>query len=68
MKVFEVEDGMKVEPNCAHIIPPNRDMSILHGELHLMELVAPRGLRLPIDSFFRSLAQDRGEHTICIRL
>ncbi|MFC1716919.1 chemotaxis protein CheB [Candidatus Poribacteria bacterium] len=68
MKVSEVKDGMKVEPNCAYIIPPNRDMSILHGELHLMELVAPRGLRLPIDSFFRSLAQDRGEQGICIVL
>jgi two-component system CheB/CheR fusion protein len=68
MKVFEVEDGMKVEPNCAYIIPPNRDMSILHGEIHLMELVARRGLRLPIDSFFRSLAQDRAEQAICIVL
>ena len=68
MNVFEVKDGMKVEPNCAYIIPPNRDMSVLHGVLHLMELVAPRGLRLPIDSFFRSLAQDRREQAICIVL
>ncbi len=27
MRVFEVEDGMKVEPNTAYIIPPNRDMA-----------------------------------------
>ncbi len=68
MKVFQVEDGMTVEPNCAYIIPPNRDLAILHGALHLIEPSAPRGLRLPIDFFFRSLAQDQGEHAICIVL
>lgn len=68
MKVFEVKDGMEIQPNCAYIIPPNRDMAILHNKLHLMEPVAPRGLRLPIDSFFRSLAQDRGHQAICVIL
>ena len=32
------------------------------------EPTAPRGLRLPIDFFFRSFAQDRGERAICIVL
>jgi two-component system CheB/CheR fusion protein len=27
MQVFEVADGMAVRPNCAYIIPPNRDMA-----------------------------------------
>ncbi|MBI4763972.1 MAG: PAS domain-containing protein [Deltaproteobacteria bacterium] len=68
MPVFKVEDGMKVEPNCAYIIPPNRDMAFLDGKLHLLEPGAPRGLRLPIDFFFRSLAQDQHERAICIVL
>ena len=68
MEVFEVEDGIEIQPNCIYIIPPNRDMAVLHGKLHLMEPVAPRGLRLPIDSFFRSLAQDRGHQAICVIL
>ena len=68
MQVFEVEDGMMVQPNCAYIIPPNRDMAFLNGALHLFELSGPRGLRLPIDFFFRSLAQDQGERAICIVL
>ena len=59
MQVFEVEDGMKVLPNCAYIIPPNRDMAFINGTLQLMEPAAPRGQRLPIDFFFRSLAQDQ---------
>ena len=68
MRVFEVEDGMTVEPNCAYIIPPNRDMAFLDGTLQLLEPSAPRGLRLPIDFFFRSLAQDQHERAIGIVL
>jgi two-component system CheB/CheR fusion protein len=43
----------------AYGIPPDKDMSILHGLLHLLAPTAPRGLRLPIDFFLRSLAADR---------
>ncbi|MDP1572575.1 MAG: chemotaxis protein CheB [Vicinamibacterales bacterium] len=68
MTVFEVEDGMRVQPHCAYIIPPNRDMAVMNGVLHLLEPSAPRGLRLPIDFFFRSLAQDRHERAICVVL
>jgi two-component system CheB/CheR fusion protein len=68
MKVYEVEDGMRVKPNCAYIIPPNRDMAFLNGALQLLEPVAPRGQRLPIDFFFRSLAQDQRDRAICIVL
>ncbi len=68
MKVYEVEDGMEVAPNCAYIIPPNRDMAFLNGTLQLLEPTAPRGLRLPIDFFFRSLAHDQHERAICIVL
>ena len=68
MEVQEVEDGMVVKPNCAYIIPPNRDMALLGGALHLMEPAAPRGQRLPVDFFFRSLAQDQRERAICIVL
>ena len=68
MQVFEVEDGMAVKPNCAYIIPPNRDMAFLGGALQLLEPVSPRGQRLPIDFFFRSLAQDQHERAIGIVL
>lgn len=68
MQVFEVKDGMEVQPNCAYIIPPNRDMAFLNGTLQLLEQSTSRGLRLPIDFFFRSLAQDQHERAICIVL
>jgi two-component system CheB/CheR fusion protein len=68
MQVFEVEDGMKVRPNCVYIIPPNVDMAFLSGVLHLLVPAAPRGQRLPIDFFFRSLAHDQHECAIGIVL
>ncbi|MHB8708052.1 MAG: chemotaxis protein CheB [Desulfuromonadales bacterium] len=68
MEVFQVRDRMKVKPDCVYVIPPNKDMSILHGVLHLFAPSAPRGLRLPIDFFLRSLAEDRQELSIGVIL
>lgn len=68
MKVMEVADGMEVHINCVYIIPPNRDMAFLNGTLQLLEPVAPRGHRLPVDFLFRSLAQDQHERAIGIVL
>jgi PAS domain S-box-containing protein len=68
MPVFEVEDGMKVQINCVYIIPPNCDMALLNGTLQLLEPAAPRYQRLPIDFFFRSLAQDQHERAIGVVL
>ena len=68
MQVFEVADGTQVRRNCAYIIPPNRDMAFLNGALHLLEPAFPRGQRMPIDFFFRSLAQDQRERAICVVL
>ncbi len=68
MPVVEVEDGMAVEADRVHVIPPNKDLSLLHGRLHLLEPFAPRGLRLPIDFFFRSLAEERQERAVGVIL
>lgn len=68
MSVSQVKDRTRVCPDCVYVIPPNKDMSILRGTLHLFEPTAPRGLRLPIDYFLRSLALDRQEHSIGVIL
>jgi two-component system CheB/CheR fusion protein len=68
MQVFQVVDGMVVQPNCAYVIPPNHDMAFINGTLQLLTPSAPRGQRLPIDFFFASLAQDQGERAIGIVL
>ncbi len=68
MKVHQASDRLKVLPNCVYVIPPNKSMSLLNGSLHLFEPVESRGLRLPIDIFFRSLAADLEEMSIGIVL
>lgn len=68
MQVFEVSDGLEIQPNCVYIIPPNCDMALLKGRLQLSEPAAPRGQRLPIDFFFSSLARELHERAICIVL
>ncbi len=68
MKVVQVKDGTVVQPACVYVIPPNKEMSILHGVLHLLDRVAQQGLRLPIDYFFRSLADDQLDRSIGVIL
>ena len=68
MPVTQAKNRMKVKPDCVYVIPPNWDLSILHDSLYLLEPVAARGLRLPIDSFFRALADDRRENAACVVL
>lgn len=66
MPVRQVEDGVTVEPNRIYVIPPNTDLSISKGRLHLSEPSEARGHRLPIDSFFQSLASDVGDKSIAV--
>jgi two-component system CheB/CheR fusion protein len=68
MQVSQALDQQRVEQNHVYIIPPDRDMAILNGELLLSHPVAARGQRLPIDGFFRSLADDQAERSIGIIL
>jgi two-component system CheB/CheR fusion protein len=68
MPVQQITDRQRVQPNQVYVIPPNRELSILHGVLHLLEPDAPRGRRLPIDFFLRALAADRQERAIGVIL
>lgn len=68
MNVFEASDRMPVRPNSVYVIPPNKNMSIFKGTLHLFEIVKKDGFSLPIDFFFRSLAEERQEKSIGIVL
>jgi two-component system CheB/CheR fusion protein len=68
MPVYEVKDGMVVQPDCIYVIPPNHDMVLEYGTLQLLKPAEPRGHRLPIDLFFRSLAQSKQEMAIGIVL
>lgn len=68
MPVIEAEDQIMLKPNHVYVIPPNRDMSIFQGALYLNVPEAPRGQRMPIDFFLRSLAEEQGENSIGVIL
>jgi two-component system CheB/CheR fusion protein len=68
MIISEVVDHTEVQPNHIYVIPPNKDMAIFNGVLHLMDPTQARGFRKPIDYFFRSLAEDQMEKAIGIVL
>jgi two-component system, chemotaxis family, CheB/CheR fusion protein len=68
MPVVEAQDQMAVVRNRVHVIPPNRDMAISHGMLRLSVPTEPRGQRMPIDAFLRSLAEDQGEDAVGVVL
>jgi two-component system CheB/CheR fusion protein len=68
MPVFEVVNGMTIEINCVYVIPPRMDMAMVNGCLRLSEPCEAPLHRLPIDFFFRSLAQSQRERAIGIVL
>jgi len=68
MAIHRVEDGMSVEPNAVYLIPPRKEMIISDGRLLLTDKDPNQALTLPIDHFFRSLAQDVGRDAIAIVL
>jgi chemotaxis methyl-accepting protein methylase len=68
MEVLLAGDRMRVKPNSVYVIPPNKDLSILHGVLHLVKPALPRGQRFPIDYFFRALAEDQQDRSVGVIL
>lgn len=56
MAVLQIVDGMEIKPNTIYIIPPASDVSLKNDLLILSSQPLPRTLRLPIDSFFKTLA------------
>jgi two-component system CheB/CheR fusion protein len=68
MPVREVTASLRVEPNVVYVIAPNTELTVTGGRLHLAEPAQPRGLRLPIDVLFSSIARDQGERAIGVVL
>lgn len=66
MPVVQVEDGMEVKPNRVYVIQPGKNMRISEGRLLLS--AQGKDLNLPIDMFFRSLAEEAGPRAIAIIL
>ncbi len=61
-----ISDGMIPRPNTIHVAPPGKNVAMIEGAMQLMEVPEHRGAALPIDYFFRSMAEDQHDNAICI--
>ncbi|MFZ1105197.1 MAG: chemotaxis protein CheB, partial [Hyphomicrobiaceae bacterium] len=68
MPVVEVQHGVSLEANHVYVIPPNTYITVRDGDVFHEPPVKQRGISMPIDHFFRSLADARGERAIGIVL
>jgi len=68
MPIKIVHDGMNINPDTVYLIPPKKNMTIFHRKLYLTSPGEQKGVNLPIDIFFRSLADDIGKKSIGIIL
>ena len=68
MKVSEAMEGTHIAPDRVYVIPPNRSLTVAAGQLHLAAPIERRGMRLPIDALFESLAEDQRENAVAVVL
>ena len=66
--VREATQGMPVAANRIYVIPPNAELTLADGMLHLAKPMEPRGMRLPVNVLFSSLASSLGEGAIAVIL
>jgi two-component system, chemotaxis family, CheB/CheR fusion protein len=68
MEIAEITDGMGVDKNRVYLAPPDRNIAVIENTLHHVTPEKNHGFNLPIDYFFRSLAEDQGKRSIGIIL
>ena len=68
MQIRKAEDDMEVEANTIYLNPPRKNMIISGGNLYISDTEPDETLSLPIDQFFRSLAQDYRGQAIAVVL
>lgn len=66
--VVLAEDGLVPEADTVYVIAENATLTLRDGRLHVEEPAPPRPVRTPIDTFFQSLAIERGEGAVAIVL
>ena len=66
--VHEAKQDELIKPNCVYVIPPNTEIRVVEDRLQLATPAEPRGLRLPINVLFSSLASARGRNAVAVVL
>jgi two-component system, chemotaxis family, CheB/CheR fusion protein len=68
MPVRVITEGMRPETNTVSLIPPKMNLTLKNGMFVLTEKPNTAGLNLPIDIFFKSLAENYGDHAVAVVL
>ncbi len=68
MQVVEAEDDMPLKPNSIYLIPTKKILTLKAGKLKLHDKVRNNHPNTTIDSFFESLAKEKGEKAVGIIL
>ncbi len=68
MPVVEAKQGMRIVPDSVYVIAPNTELSVQGDRLKVTLPAEPRGLRLPVNVLFSSLASVQGERAIAVIL
>ncbi len=68
MPVGEAEQNMPIHADSVYVIPPNRELRVVDDTLKLVQPAEPRGLRLPINVLFSSMASAQSELAIAVVL
>lgn len=63
IKVIQITNGLKLQANCIYVIPPGKEIYLQQETFKLQEQKISKGIHLPIDIFFQSLAKQQ-EHKI----
>lgn len=68
MKIHRAKTGVSLEPGSIYLMIPRQNLIVENGKLKLVKPDLSRGLNLPVDIMFDSLAKDRKDTAIAIIL
>lgn len=68
LALLDVKDGIKPVANAIYVTPPNQDVEVVKGRLHLVKPRASVGPKPSVDHLFQSMADYNGENSVGIIL
>jgi two-component system CheB/CheR fusion protein len=68
MGIIVINDGMEIQPNTIYLNPPESNVEIIENRFRLTQIEKTNVENLPVDHFFRSLANSQGDRSICVVL
>ena len=68
LQVKEIKKNITIQPNHIYLKPPDKDIILKNNKIQVEEPITHKGLNLPIDRFFKSLATSKKHQAISIIL